>query len=238
MPVVLGTAGRAPHIKARFVYRGTANPFGHLPRFGAAAGAQSVLENNATGSAAINLIPDSDGVLRRVPLVFQLGDTLVPSMAAEVLRVTDGKPDITVTSNGRDPLTFLTGTGITGLETPAGTAPTDGSGRMRLHYAANVSQRMLNPNALTAVPVKDAVVVIGAEGAVIKAPLGSASVTSVISESIENLAGHSMLVRPAWARILEALALMVLGTAMIALLRFGLGWPAALVMAGSAAALQ
>ena len=90
MPVVLGTAGRAPHIKARFVYRGTANPFGHLPRFGAAAGAQSVLENNATGSAAINLIPDSDGVLRRVPLVFQLGDTLVPSMAAEVLRVTDG----------------------------------------------------------------------------------------------------------------------------------------------------
>ena len=236
VPVVLGTAGRAPHIKARFVYRGTANPFGHLPRFGAASGAPSVMENNAAGSAAINLIPDSDGVLRRIPLVFQLGAALVPGMAAEVLRVTDGKPDITVTSNERDPLTFLTGTGIAGLETPAGPAPTDGSGRMRLHYAANVSERMLNPNALTAVPVKGGVVVIGAEGQVVKTPLGPASVASVISESIENLAGHSMLMRPAWARILEALALMVLGAAMIALLRFGLGWPAALVMAGSAAA--
>jgi len=87
VPVMLGVAGREPHIKARFVYRGTSNPFGHLPRFGAAAGAQTVLETNAAGSAAANLIPDSDGVLRRMPLVFQLGNTLVPGMAAEVLRV-------------------------------------------------------------------------------------------------------------------------------------------------------
>jgi len=236
VPVVLGIAGRAPHTKARFVYRGTANPFGHLPRFGAASGPPSVLETNAAGSAAINLIPDHDGVLRRIPLVFQLGGALVPGMAAEVLRVTSAAPDITVTSNERDPLTFLTGTGIAGLETSAGTAPTDGSGRMRLHYAANISERMLNPNALTAMPIKGAVVVIGAEGQVIKTPLGPASVASVISESIENLAGQSMLVRPAWARILEALVLLVLGAAMILLLRFGLGWPAALVMAGSAAA--
>ena len=133
VPVVLGIAGRPPHIKARFVYRGTANPFGHLPRFGAASGPQSVLETNAAGSAAINLIPDHDGVLRRMPLVFQLGPALVPGMAAEVLRVTDGKPDITVTSNERDPLTFLTGTGIAGLETSAGTGP---DRRQRTHAAA------------------------------------------------------------------------------------------------------
>ena len=234
VPVVLGVAGREPHIKARFVYRGTANPFGHLPRFGASAGAQAVLESNAAGSAAVNLIPDSDGVLRRVPLVFQLRNILVPGMAAEVLRVAGGAADITVTSNERDPLTFLTGTGIASLQTDAGPAATDGSGRMRLHYAANVSERMLNPNALTAVPVKGAVVVIGAEGQTVRTPLGSASVAGVISESIENLAGHSMLARPSWAKPLEALALLLLGTAMILLLRFGLGWPAALVMAGMA----
>ena len=92
MPVVLGTAGTTPHIKARFVYRGTANPFGHLPRFGAAAGAPAVLESNAAGSAAVNLIPDHDGVLRRVPLVFQLGNILVPGMATEALRVAHGPP--------------------------------------------------------------------------------------------------------------------------------------------------
>ncbi|MFO1247178.1 MAG: CHASE2 domain-containing protein [Alphaproteobacteria bacterium] len=213
MPVVLGVGGREPHIKARFVYRGTANPFGHVPRLGAATGAPAVLESNAAGSAAINLIPDSDGVLRRVPLVFQLGNGLVPGMAAEVLRVAEGKPDITVTSNERDPLTFLTGTGIASLETPAGPVSTDGSGRMRLHYAANVSERILNPNALAGVPVKGAVVVIGMEGQTVKTPLGPASAASVISESIENLANRAMLVRPAWSRIVEALVLVLLGTA-------------------------
>ena len=223
MPVVLGTAGREPHIKARFVYRGTANPFGHLPRFGAAAGAQAVLESNAAGSAAVNLIPDHDGVLRRVPLVFQLGNMLVPGMAAEALRVARGAADITVTSNERDPLTFLTGTGIASLETEAGPAFTDASGRMRLHYASNVSERMLNPNALMAVPVKGAVVVIGAEGQTVRTPLGSASVANIVSESIENLAGHSMLVRPSWARAAEALMLLTLGAGMILLLALRAG---------------
>jgi len=99
---------------------------------------------------------------------------------------------------------------------------------------------MLNPNALdtrsgAAVPLKGAVVVIGAEGQVVKTPLGTASVAGVIAESIENLAGASMLVRPAWSRVLEAVALALLGAAMIFLLRFGLGWPAALVMAGATA---
>ncbi|MBA2589897.1 MAG: adenylate/guanylate cyclase domain-containing protein [Alphaproteobacteria bacterium] len=234
MPVVLGVAGREPHIMARFVYRGTANPFGHLPQFGAASGTQALLETNAAGSAGVNLIPDSDGILRRVPMVFQLGNALVPGMAAEVLRVAMAAPDITVTSNERNPLTFLGGTGIASLETPSGPAPTDGSGRIRLHYAANISERMLNPNALTAVPVKDAVVVIGKEGQTIRTPLGTASVAGIISESIENLAANSVLVRPSWARLLEAFVLAALGLGVIFLLRFGLGWPAALVMAGVA----
>jgi adenylate cyclase len=151
-----------------------------------------------------------------------------------VLRVAMAAPDITVTSNERNPLTFLGGTGIASLETPSGPAPTDGSGRIRLHYAANVSERMLNPNALTSVPVKDAVVVIGKEGQTIRTPLGTASVAGIISESIENLAANSVLVRPSWARLLEAFVLLLLGGGMIFLLRFGLGWPAALVMAGVA----
>jgi len=237
MPVVLGLAGRAPHIQARFVYRGTANPFGHLPRFSAAAGPQAVLESNAAGSAAVNLIPDSDGIVRRAALVFEVGGSLVPGMAAEVLRVAAGAADITVTSNERDPLTFLSGTGIASLETPAGPVPTDSSGRIRLHYAGNVSGRMLDPNALNAASgaaVKDAVVVIGKPGQVMGTPLGTASVAGVVAESIENLASNSVLLRPSWARVLEALVLLASGAGMIFLLRFGLGWPAALVMAAVA----
>ena len=71
---------------------------------------------------------------------------------------------------------------------------------------------MLNPNALTAdAGSKDAIVVIGAQGEMVKTPLGPASLASVIGESIENLAGNAVLARPGWARLLEALVLAVAG---------------------------
>ena len=233
VPVMLGAAGREPHIKARFVYRSTADPFASVPRLDAAAAPPALLEASAAGSAAANLTPDSDGVVRRMPLVFRVGAVLVPGIAAEVLRVAADKPDITVTTNERDPLSFLTGVGIAALETQTGPVPTDTDGRVRLRYAANVSERMLNPNALTALPLNGAIVVVGARGKVANTPLGPASVASLFSETIENLLGHSVLTRPGWTRPLEAVALAGLGCAMIFLLRFGLGWAAALVMAGA-----
>ena len=233
VPVMLGMAGREPRIKARFVYRGTRDPFRFVPRLDAAAASPALLESNAAGSAAANLTPDSDGVVRRMPVAFRVGALLVPGMAAEVLRVAAGKPDITLVSNEHDPLSFLSGIGIAALETQNGPVPTDNGGRVRLHYAANVSERMLNPNALAALPLKGAIVVVGAAGQVARTPLGPASAASIISETIENLIGGTVLTRPGWMRVLEALALAALGTAMIFLLRFGLGWAAALVMAGA-----
>jgi adenylate cyclase len=231
VPVMLGLAGREPHIKARFVYRGTRDPFAFVPRFDAAAAPPALLETNAAGSAAANLTPDGDGVVRRMPVTFRVGAALVPGMAAEVLRVAAGKPDITVISNEHDPLSFLAGVGIAALETKNGPVATDDGGRLRLHYAANVSERMLSPSALG--PLQGAIVVVGAAGQVARTPLGPASAANVVAESIENLIGNTVLSRPGWARPLEALVLAALGTAMIALLRFGLGWAAALVMAGA-----
>src|SRR5471032_1548139 len=236
VPVMLGLAGREPHIKARFVYRGTSDPFALVPRFDAAAAPPALLETNAAGSAAANLTPDGDGVVRRMPLAFRVGAALVPGMAAEVLRVAAGKPDITVVSSEHDPLSFLAGVGIAALETQNGQVPTDAGGQIRLRYAANASERMLNPDAPNlndSRPLQSAIVVVGAAGQMARTPLGPASATTIIAESIENLIGNTVLSRPGWAQPLEALILAALGTAMITLLRFGLGWAAALVMAGA-----
>ncbi|HEY0267129.1 MAG TPA: CHASE2 domain-containing protein [Rhizomicrobium sp.] len=231
-PVLLGVPGREPHIRARFVYRGTADPFGQTPRFDAAAASPPLLESNAAGSAAINLIPDADGVVRRMAIAFHLGPALVPGMAAEALRLVGNKPDITVISNERDPLSFFSGAGIGALETPRGPVRSDGAGLVWLHYAANTSLRMLNPNALDAMPLKGAVVLVGPQGAVVDTPLGPASAVNVMGEGLENLLAGAELARPSWGRPAEALVLLVLGAAMILLLRFGLGWAAALTMAG------
>jgi adenylate cyclase len=198
----------------------------------AAAAGPALLESNAAGSAAVNLTPDADGVVRRMPLVFRLGDGLVPGLAAEAQRVANNASDITVTSNERDLTSFFSGTGIGTLESAGGPVPADRTGRVWLYYTANESERMLNPNALDAVPLKDAIVLIGAEGRVVKTPMGSASVARVMAEGVENLLSRQVLARPGWAQPVEALTLIVTGIVMIGLLRLGLGWAAVATMAG------
>lgn len=231
VPVVLGAAGRAPQIKARLTWRGTHDPFVPAPRFDAAAASTPLLEANAAGEAAPNILADADGVVRRLPLVFNLGKGLVPGAAAEALRLLDGRDAITFVSDERDPLTFLRGVGMAGMESKAGQIATDNDGRIRLHFATGGAT--LNPDAPES--VKDAIVVIGEQGAMVKTPFGPSSVASVAAQGLENLLDNDVLVRPAWLFLVEALLLLLLGVAMLMVLRFGLGWAAALVMGGCAA---
>jgi adenylate cyclase len=234
LPVMLGIAGRAPHLKARFIYRGTQNPFGRTPSFAAAAAPPSLLQTNAAGVAAPNLIADPDGVVRRMPVAFRMKNLLVPSLAAEALRLLNARADITVISDERNPLSFLSGIGIAAMETANGALPTDGQGLARLHFAADASPRLLDPAVLDIARLKDAIVVIGLRGDVVKTPLGPASLANVIGEAIEEFAGNSVLARPSWAPVAEALLLALLGAATIWLLRYGPGWAAGLAMTGAA----
>ncbi|HET7084054.1 MAG TPA: CHASE2 domain-containing protein [Rhizomicrobium sp.] len=234
LPVMLGESGRSPHLKARFLYRGTRDPFASVPRFDAASAPPPILESNAAGLAAAKLMPDADGVLRRVALALRVDSLMVPGMAAEVMRLASGRPDITVISNEHDPLSFFSGVGLAGVETPKGLAPTDAQGQIWLRYAADSGQRRLNPNTATAQPLKGAIIVVGLEGDTVQTPLGPASAAQVTAEAIENLLGKTVLQRPGWAPVLEAFLLAGLGAAMIFLLRRGLGWALVLVLAAPA----
>jgi adenylate cyclase len=193
-----------------------------------------MLESNAAGLAAANLKPDADGVVRRAPVAFRLGAGLIPGMAAEVLRLTAGKPNIIVVSDEHDPLSFLSGIGIAGLETPKGQVATDKDGQIWLRYAAGPASRLLDPGALTAAPLKGAIVVVGTEGKTVQTPLGPASPASVIADAVENLLGGVALTRPGWAKLAEALLLAGAGAAMVFVLRLGLGWAAVLVLVSTA----
>jgi adenylate cyclase len=231
VPVTLGAAGRPPHIPARFVYRGTSDPFGAVPRFDAASGAPALVESNAAGVAADNLTPDTDGVVRRMPLVLKLGNGLVPGLAAETLRLLEKKSEVTVIGDERNPLSLVIGTGIAGVETARGLASVGRDGAVRLHFAAIKTQRI---SGLADPDLKDAIVVVGPQGATVKTPLGMDSIAGVTAQGIENLLDRQTLSRPAWLRLTEALQLVLAGIGMVLLLRFGLGWAAGLVFAALA----
>ena len=80
------TSGPTPEIKAGFAENGDrAAPY--LPAY---AGAMKVLTNievKAAGNGALNAIPESDGVYRRIPMFMTLKDKIYPSLVAESLRV-------------------------------------------------------------------------------------------------------------------------------------------------------
>jgi len=73
---------------------------------------------------------------------------------------------------------------------------------------------------------------VGAQGQVVKTPLGPASLAQVMAEGIENLLSRQVLVRPGWAQSLEALLLVVTGVVMVGLLQRGLVWGAAAALSG------
>ncbi|HEX2760546.1 MAG TPA: CHASE2 domain-containing protein, partial [Rhizomicrobium sp.] len=205
VPVMLGAPGRLPDIKARIIYRGARDPLGQIPRFESAAAPIALLGANAAGTAAANLMPDSDGVVRRMPLLLRVENRVVPGLAAEALRVARGKAEITVVSNERAATSFFSGIGIAALESDATTIPTGSDGRIWLHYSANL--RQLDPNAFDSPALRNAIVVVGAQGAMVDTPLGPASIAQVTAEGIENLIGGEVLARPAWMLLAEALLL-------------------------------
>ncbi len=66
------------------------DPLPFLAHFTGAVLPLPVLSEASHGVGALNWLPDHDQIVRRVPLIFVLGDRIVPSLALETLRVAQG----------------------------------------------------------------------------------------------------------------------------------------------------
>src|SRR5690606_27430988 len=104
-PVVLGLAGdaasnrkpRAP--KSSFAIAGD-DPRLFVPHFAGAIEPLAVLAETAAGEGAVNWFPAQDQIVRQVPLLTALGDTLVPTLTLETLRTGMGETTAFVRASG------------------------------------------------------------------------------------------------------------------------------------------
>lgn len=177
-----------------------------LPPYGGGLAPLPLLAKAAAGSAAISLEPGSDGVLRAVPLVYQVHDTLYPGMALETLRLFGGLDNLTLevaaASAGQAPGLLGVGMGQHGF------LPTATDGRVWLHFrplapARYVSAQDLLAGKVDAQRVKGHMVFIG----VTAKGLGD-TLYSPLGELIPGIEGHVQLTeqllsgtslqRPAW----------------------------------------
>ncbi|MBJ6127460.1 CHASE2 domain-containing protein [Microvirga splendida] len=86
-----------------------------------------VLDEAARGHGMFSVAPDRDGVVRRVPIIALAGGTIVPSLSLEMLRVATGSDAILVKT---DP------SGVRSVGVGTFEIPTDGKGRVWLHYSS------------------------------------------------------------------------------------------------------
>ncbi len=205
----------------------------------------AALQRPAQGLGALAFVPDSDGVIRRIPLLLRYGDQLLPTLSAETLRVAQGADSIVTRS------TDGFGGGLQDIRIGAVTVPTNAHGEVWMHYTRHVPARYIPAWEVMAgaVPpemLSGKILLVGATAQGLMdmrfSPL-SRAVPGVETHAqvLEQMLAGTSLQRPAWAPPLEALLLLAGGAgiggvalATPALVSFGLAVAMLAVLGASA----
>jgi len=226
--VVLGSslssgmgAASLPQLPFRVVSVGATAPQSWLHGHDAAVWPLPGLMGSASGVGALNFTADSDGVVRRVPLMLQLNGQPVPTLSAEVLRVAQGT---------RNYLLRSTQAGVQDVRIGNLTVPTTAQAELWLHYTADQPGRFVSAAQVlrgTVAPelLAGHLVLVGSSAAGLMDmranPLGQ-QMPGVLAHALaleQMLSGH-YLQRPTWASGLEAVVL-ALGVLLLGLVALG-----------------
>lgn len=217
-PSVLGAAGfdfptysTATSMRAAPVAVQGGETIPYVRHFPAVLKSLPVLEDAAAGQAMLNADLER-GVVRRVPLVFTLGETLVPSLSLELLRVAAGLPAIDVEAGVR---------GIRNVGLGDIRVPTQANGEAWVYFtpslperyisAADVLSGSVNPELL-----QQKIVLIGLTGLglvdVVTTPRGErVPGIEIHAQLLENIFDQRFLTRPYWLSWMELAILLMFG---------------------------
>lgn len=204
--------------RARFVQQG-ALALDRLPQSMGLVAPLPLLADAAAGHGALSFVPDSDGVLRRVPLLLRAQQRLLPSLTAEMLRVGQGQSNYLL--RGGAGLADGLADGLAELRVGALALPTTPDGELWLHYTPAVPERSLpawkllqgqvDPEAL-----RGRLLLVGSSAQGLRdlrfTPLGTVVPgVEVHAQALEQALGGQFLLRPAWLSDLEPLLMLACG---------------------------
>ena len=243
---LMGADGKGePAIKAGFSWVGAsgANPLKFVRSFSDAVSALPQLQKAAAGNGFVNQLSDWDNVVRRVPLVLQLGDKPVPSLAAEALRVALGaRGYIGKYAGAHDENGFGENTGLNAIELQVPEqntrvrVPTDAKGQVAVHYTAQLPRdrdpRYISAGKIIAgdfdpARIADRIVLVGSSAAGLN-DLKATPITAdmpgveIHAQLLEQILQQDFLFRPDWGPGAEILFAIFFGVLVIlAIPRFG-----------------
>jgi len=249
-PVVLGFIGSPqrkslPEAKAGFSYAGD-DPRLFAPYYPGAVTSLKQIQDKAQGAGALNWIPDQDQIIRRMPMVVRIGDTLYPSFAADLLRLAQGASTFIVKSSGASgEKSFGEKSGIVSIKIGQFEVPTAADSQMWIRFTPHSKARYLPAwkvlnGEIGQDDIQGRILLIGTSAAGlgdIRATPLEASVPGVElhAQAIEQILQGAFLQRPDFATSAELLYILVLGV-IIAFLIYRAGALGSAVLGGVAVA--
>lgn len=183
-----------------------------LPRLKGALLPLPLLANAAEGNGAITFTPDADGIVRRVPLLVSVGNNIIPSLSAEVIRVVERANSVVIHNQK---------SGIDQIDIGRYRIPTTADGQLWVHFSGFAPQRTISAwqvlsGNFPADSFRNAVVVIGTSAQGLQdlrfSPLGGVVPgVQIHAQAIEQIRSGHWLVRPNWALPFEAFVLLIGG---------------------------
>jgi adenylate cyclase len=225
-PVVLGFIASPytdtlPETKAGFAHGGD-DPRLFAPYYPGSAASLRVLQDPAVGAGALNWIPEFDQIIRRMPIVVHVGDTLFPSLSADVLRLAQGASTYVVKSSGASSeQAFGEKTGIVKVRVGDFEIPTEANGQMWVRFTPQNRARYLPAwqvlnGEIGEDQIAGRIILIGTSAAGLldlRATPLEASVPGVElhAQAVEQIIRGAFLLRPDFATPAELLYILVLG---------------------------
>ena len=165
-------------------------------RYSGAIGPIPELANNANAVGMMIIAPEKDGVVRRMPLVVAIGNTLYPSMSMEILRMAAGD------------ISYQMKTGIAGVEKlripKFKMIDTDAHGNIWLDFKWKTPVYALHEK-LPDLTGKIVIVSITASGLdnPVSTPVGSIHSHDLIGSSLATMMTVRNITRPYWTNLAE-----------------------------------
>ena len=186
------------------------NPVDHLHRFPAATADLSALQSAAHGVGYANVDVDADGYIREAPIIAMLREKLVPSFAAEVVRVAKAKSVYIAAGNRYGLDRVLTGNI---------SVRTNQAGDVSLHYGHSRPERFIHASDVLAGTfdknrVAGRIVLVGVSapslGDQCPSPFGAKIPgVEILAQFVEEILNGELLSRPNWMAGLEVLTGMI-----------------------------
>ena len=222
-PTVLGIllrseAGTGPPPAKAGIAIANGNAAAAITTFAAARAPIQDLVEAAAGLGAMNVIPDADGIVRRAPIMFRVGEQVVPSLAAETLRAVAGAGAYILWPRAGQ------AAGLDGIGIGSFRIPTDRQGhiwiRYRPAYRAAIPAWSVLDGTLAAAAIKGSIALVGTSAPGLldlhNTPTTPAAPGVMVhAQIIEQLLRGDWLTRPEWAVGAEATFLFLVGLSVI-----------------------